>query len=565
MDLHLRDMVDALAVIPEVSVVSLILPLMAALVISMVVIPIMVRVAPRLGLIDRPNPRKVHADAVPRVGGVGLVSGTLLSVVLLLPLDAALRTYVFGALVLFGFGVMDDRREMGHYVKFIGQFITVVAVVYFGDVFVTHLPLLGGEPVSAAVGRPFTVFAMVGMINAINHSDGLDGLAGGETLLSLSGIAYLAYQAGGTTVTLIAVATIGGLFGFMRFNTYPARIFMGDGGSQFLGYTLGFLTVLLTQRVNPALSPALPALLLGLPIADILAVFVQRVYHRMNWFRATKNHIHHRLLTLGFRHHESVMIVYSVQALMVFCAVLMPYASDALLLAIYAVTVAAVFSFLYVAERRGWRMHGESGQVAQNGIFHSLQHNRQLLSLASCLVRCGTSLFLVAGAFIATRVPNDFTIATTVLWVLLLSRLVGGSHLPLLSLRLLVYVAIVFVVYLTNTYQPDYLAGADPLTYILFGGYVTGIALTIRGANGGAFTITPMDLLLVLILLSLAVMTNNGMLNANITAVALKTIILFYGAELIFSVMKRRWNIFTVSVLVSLAVLGVRGIVGNYL
>jgi UDP-GlcNAc:undecaprenyl-phosphate GlcNAc-1-phosphate transferase len=109
---------------------------------------------------------------------------------------------------------------------------------------------------------------MVGMINAINHSDGLDGLAGGESMLSLGGIAYLSYLAGGTTVTVMALATIGGLFGFMRFNTHPARIFMGDGGSQFLGYTLGFLAVLLTQKVNPVLSPALPALLLGLPIAD---------------------------------------------------------------------------------------------------------------------------------------------------------------------------------------------------------------------------------------------------------------------------------------------------------
>ena len=368
-DLHLGDLAGTAVVSTGMAPITLILPLIVSLVISMAVIPVMVRLAPRLGMIDKPDPRKVHAIPIPRVGGVGIVLGALLPVMLLLPFDPSLKAYIFGALVLFGFGVMDDCRELGHYVKFIGQFIAVIAVVYYGDVFVTHLPFMGGEPVSAAVGRPFTVFAMVGMINAINHSDGLDGLAGGESMLSLAGIAYLSYLAGGTAVTLIAFATIGGLFGFMRFNTHPARIFMGDGGSQFLGYTLGFLAVLLTQQVNPALSPALPALLLGLPIADIIGVFAQRIYHGMNWFRATKNHIHHRLLNLGFQHYESVVIVYLVQTMLVFCAVLMPYEADALILGIYAVVVAAVFGFLYAAERIGWRrrMAGDTG--IRGGVF----------------------------------------------------------------------------------------------------------------------------------------------------------------------------------------------------
>jgi UDP-GlcNAc:undecaprenyl-phosphate GlcNAc-1-phosphate transferase len=562
-DLHLSDLAGAAVVDHGVTPMTLILPLIVSLVLSMVIIPVMVRLAPRLGMIDRPDTRKVHALPIPRVGGVGIVLGALLPVILLLPLDPSLKAYLFGALVLFGFGVMDDCRELGHYVKFIGQFIAVIAVVYYGDVFVTHLPFMGGEPVSAAVGRPFTVFAMVGMINAINHSDGLDGLAGGESMLSLGGIAYLSYLAGGETVALIAFATIGGLFGFMRFNTYPARIFMGDGGSQFLGYTLGFLAVLLTQQVNPALSPALPALLLGLPIADIIAVFAQRVYHRMNWFAATKNHIHHRLLDLGFHHYESVVIVYSVQALLVFCAVLMPYEADALILGIYAVVVAAVFGFLHAAERSRWRMRKQDDLAAVEGFFHSARQSPRLLSVAYGLVFMGISLFMLAGAFIATTIPYDFTLAAMALFVLMLVRLLSGFHLSILPLRLLVYVAIVFVVYLTNTYQPAYLAGADPVTYAFFGVLLTGITLSIRYANGGDFNVTPMDFLVVLTVLALAVLANKGMVDANMTAVALKSIILFYGAELILGRMKQRWNFFTVSVLVSLLVTGVRGLMAN--
>ena len=132
-DLHLGDLSGAAVVHPGVTPITLILPLIASLVISMAIIPVMVRLAPRLGLIDRPDPRKVHSVPIPRVGGVGIVFGALLPVMLLLPLDTVLKTYIFGALVLFGFGVMDDCKELGHYVKFIGQFIAVIAVVYVGS------------------------------------------------------------------------------------------------------------------------------------------------------------------------------------------------------------------------------------------------------------------------------------------------------------------------------------------------------------------------------------------------------------------------------------------------
>ena len=275
----------------------------AAIVISAAIIPLMMRWAPRLGMVDLPDPRKVHTSPIPRVGGIGIVIGALIPIFLWVPLDASLYAYLFGSLVLLAFGVWDDCRELGHYVKFIGQFIAVLAVVYYGDVYVQTLPFMDLEPLSEPVARAFTVIALVGMINAINHSDGLDGLAGGLSVLSLGAIAYLAYMAEhGAAVVTVAIAVLGGVLGFLRYNTYPARVFMGDGGSQFLGFTLGFLAVYLIQKVDPALSPALPALLLGLPIVDILAVFAQRMYGGMNWFRATRNHVHHRLLEIDFDH-----------------------------------------------------------------------------------------------------------------------------------------------------------------------------------------------------------------------------------------------------------------------
>ena len=205
---------------------------------------------------------------------------------------------------------------------------------------------MGLELVNETFGRLFTVVAMVGVINAINHSDGLDGLAGGESLLSLGAIAYLAYQADDVSAALIALATMGGVFGFLRFNSHPARVFMGDGGSQFLGFTLAFLVAYLLEVSNPALSPALPALLLGLPVVDILSVLVRRLRGGMNLFKATKNHVHHRLLERGFYHYESVMVIYSVQVTLVLAGVLLPYESDALIIGFYLLVCGMLFVWL---------------------------------------------------------------------------------------------------------------------------------------------------------------------------------------------------------------------------
>ncbi len=544
---------------------SFILPLIAALVLSMVVIPIMVRLAPRLGMIDRPDPRKVHVIPVPRVGGIGIFFGALVPLALLLPLDQTLAAYYFGSVVLFAFGVMDDCKDLGHYVKFIGQFIAAIAIVYFGNVYVSLLPFMGGEPVSALVGKPFTVIAIVGMINAINHSDGLDGLAGGESLLSLGGIGYLAWLAGGTTETMIALATVGGLLGFMRFNTYPARIFMGDGGSQFLGYTLGVLAVLLTQKVNPVLSPALPLLLLGLPIADILAVFAQRIYHKMNWFRASKNHIHHRLLDLGFHHYESVIIIYSVQALLVLCAVIIPYAMDASILLIYLVVVSLLFALLYLAESYGWRLRSEREEAFLNEVVKSATHSPGLLAIPFGVIFYGISAFLVAGALASTTIPVDFTLAATGLLALLVLRLVVGSRVWYLPLRLLSYVTVVFVVYLFNTYQPAQLSGIDPITYAFFGTLAVAIALSIRFKDVGGFKVTPMDFLVALVVVVIAMLVKDVGVDTRIMAIALKTIIMFYGCEVILTRVESRWNIFTISVLTSLLIISVRGAMLNYL
>jgi len=336
-------------------IATALLIVLAAFAVSVAIIPVLDALAPRLRLMDEPDTRKVHDRPVSCIGGFGIFAGSLLAVLVTLPMDRLLQAYVLGALVVFAFGIWDDRHALGHYAKFTGQTIAVLIVVLWGDLSIHRVPFMGGEALPPELAIPFTVFAMVGMINATNHSDGLDGLAGGQSLLSLLVIAFLAYTAGGLGAAVVALAALGGVLGFLPYNMHPARVFMGDNGSQFLGYTLGFLVVLLTQHVNPALSPAVAALLLGLPVIDILAVFAMRVHSRINWFKGTQNHLHHRLLDLGFNQNQAVVILYSVQGIFVISAIFLADAPDALILGLYLTACALVFAGIMRAERRGRR------------------------------------------------------------------------------------------------------------------------------------------------------------------------------------------------------------------
>ncbi|MEQ9379688.1 MAG: MraY family glycosyltransferase, partial [Pirellulales bacterium] len=368
--------------------------LVLGVVLSSLAIPVAIRLAPLLGMVDEPDARKVHVAPIPRVGGVGIALGTLVPLAVLMPWDPLLQAFVIGSLTLFIFGAWDDAVELSHWVKFVGQFAAAITVVFYGGLWVERFPFLGGEVLSPEIGKPFTVFAMVGVINAINHSDGLDGLAGGEALLSLIVIGFLAVAADDSFGVVLSCAVAGGILGFLRFNTHPAQIFMGDAGSQVIGFALGFLAVYLTQIAHPALSPALPLLLIGLPIADINAVFYLRITGGMNWFRATRNHIHHRLLDLGFEHYETVIIIYSVQALLAGSAVLLQYTSDWLVCLMYFGTVVLLFTFLTLAERRKLRFQTSPerrafgrvvGKLGRDGKFGGAVRNAAVWSFSATL------------------------------------------------------------------------------------------------------------------------------------------------------------------------------------
>lgn len=332
------------------------LTFVVAMVVTVALVPLLARWAGALKVLDAPGLRKIHDVPIPRIGGIAMFAGIAVS---LLPAvataDAQQISYFLAAGVIFLFGVWDDRVDLPPKAKFAGQVLAIAIVIGVGGITIDSYTLTERMPLPHWFSILFTALFILGVTNAINLSDGLDGLAGGTTLLMSIALAMLAITAQVGSVAIVAMAVAGSILGFLRFNTYPARVFMGDSGSQLLGFTVAVLTVMLTQRSTVPISTALPLMLLGLPVVDTLMVMSQRIREGSPLFAGDKRHIHHKLLGLGFDHHEAVVVIYAVQAVYFIAAWFLRYEPDPVILAIFTAVSLTAVGLLVAAGRLDWR------------------------------------------------------------------------------------------------------------------------------------------------------------------------------------------------------------------
>lgn len=528
-----------------------------AMAICMAVIPVTMKLAPYIGMLDKPDERKVHTKVIPRSGGIGIVTGMLVPLFLWLEPTNLSYSILFGSFVLLLFGAWDDARNIRPVIKFFGQFVAASAVVYYGGLYVYHFPFLGLDVLPGYIGKPFTVFAIVGAINALNLSDGLDGLAGGEAMISLIAISYLAYLYDSTVVMAVSAAIIGGIFGFLRFNSHPARIFMGDSGSQTLGFILGTMVVYLTQKANPAVSPVIALLLLGLPVVDSLVVFYLRARRGDSLVVAAKDHLHHRLLARGFYHYQSVIIIYSLQIIFVIAAVILPYASDALIMGIYLGTCVLVFFMLTLAERMGWKIHHTRSRPVES-LSQLINRYGKIKIIPGRILEAAISLFVVAAALLSDFIPTDFAYSSAILFFLLLltlfSNWLGDS-----LYRLIMFVTIAFSVYLLSNYPTAMLLKEIDLVYLFFAIITLTTFVAVRLNVDKYFRITPLDYLVIItgLIIGLVPGVNHG--SSSMVWMIIQIIILFYACELVIQQLHQRMNRFSASFALALGLIALRG------
>lgn len=287
---------------------------------------LVIRVAHRLGLVDKPGVRKVHKAAIPRAGGVAIVTAMLAMVLPVLFLDNVigesfrqLAPQITGLLVtgfiMFLVGLVDDVRGLRARTKLAAQVACAVAMYCVG-VRIDELTLpLVGEIHFGMLSLPITVIWIAGITNALNLIDGLDGLAAGIALITCVVLATLAMLLGEPVMAVLMLGLAGSLVGFLVFNFNPARIFMGDGGSLFLGFLLGSASILCAMKTAAIVGLAVPLVAMGVPVFDLLFSMARRMLDRRSPFAPDRAHIHHRLLDMGLSHRNAVLALYSVTLL----------------------------------------------------------------------------------------------------------------------------------------------------------------------------------------------------------------------------------------------------------
>lgn len=290
--------------------------------ITYLVLPRLSNLASRVGLLDQPGRRKVHAMPKPLVGGIGMMIGISLGCLLFIPL-AHLRGFYAGIFLLVIIGFLDDFRELSHRWKFVGQVLAALSMIYFSNTVLLSLGnLLSFGPITFNRASVFlTVFSAVGVINAMNMIDGVDGLAGGVSLVAFSAFAVLALISGQTELLMLNVAFMGALTAFLRYNWHPSRLFMGDAGSLALGFALTFMSVAITQRKGSTVPPVAALLIMAVPVVDTLTVMLKRSIQDKNPFHADRSHLHHICLRFGVGKKATSMTITGVTALFSLCAI----------------------------------------------------------------------------------------------------------------------------------------------------------------------------------------------------------------------------------------------------
>src|SRR2546425_8331363 len=505
-----------------------------SLLICMALIPPLRLLAGRFHIMDQPGERKVHQHPVPRVGGIAFAIGAFASILWWGPKDSTTLSVLLGGLIILGFGVWDDRANLGYRIKLLGQLVAAVVVIIIGGIRFESTPFLLDAELPLWIGFPVTVLFLIAVSNAVNLTDGLDGLAGGLSFLTLSGIAYLAYLANDSTVLLLTVPFLGGLLGFLRYNTYPARIFMGDSGSQLLGFIMGVLAILLTDSARGPFSPALTLLLLGLPFLDTLGVIGQRLTEGRSPFIGDRTHIHHKLLSVGFSHYEAVTVIYAIQAGMLCLAYLLRWQSDMLIVPLYLTLASAVLA-VFVASSHGLipNLAPQSARVRSNRWFSDLLSGPGLRDLPIRFLAAVVPLFLIATVFLPAQVPQDIGYIATVLFAIVLAGLSFVPRLAPYFVRGGLYMGSTFLLYVSDA---SWMRAVSPfpMTYqILFGAMAVMVLLCMRFDSQTRFQTTPLDYLMVFLAVIFPFLPEVSTDISALGLFAVKLIVLFFSFELL--------------------------------
>jgi UDP-GlcNAc:undecaprenyl-phosphate GlcNAc-1-phosphate transferase len=326
------------------STLDAVLAFLVAGLVTLLLVPSTIRLARRVGAIDMPNARSLHEVPTPKLGGLAILAGALIAGLIWLPWDAETRTILIGAVAIATIGFLDDVYELNAATKLLGQTAAVIIPVTAGVTVASFtFPFLGqvnpgtvhlvALPGNGAIdlGDVGTVIGIVAVINVINLIDGVDGLAAGVCAISAVTLAVIALSLERNAAGVLAALTAGAAIGFLRHGFPPASTFMGDTGSNLLGYLLGVVAVQGALKTNAVIALFLPLIILTVPILDTGFVVAKRLKYRRPIYRADRWHFHHRMANIGFSQRRTLAYLYgwtAVMALLALALRFVPYSDN---------------------------------------------------------------------------------------------------------------------------------------------------------------------------------------------------------------------------------------------
>lgn len=331
-------------------IIYLILTFVVAFIFTFAATPIAYRFAFKIGAIDVPkDSRRMHKKPIPRLGGIAIVFGFMLAVCCFGKMTRELAAILVGATIIFVVGIVDDCRDLNAKFKFLVQIAAALVVMFGGNIRITVFTnpnIFSDNPYLVLpwwLSVITTVIWIVFITNAVNFIDGLDGLAAGVSAIMSVSLVFISLRVGEYWVAAVGLALMGACFGFLPFNFNPAKIFMGDSGSTFLGFILASLSVQGVFKSYAIISFAVPLLILGLPLFDAMFAMIRRIYNGKSPMAADRGHLHHRLIDMGFSQKQTVFILYAISGVLGITAVLLAeYGSMRALILLIAVLVLIV-------------------------------------------------------------------------------------------------------------------------------------------------------------------------------------------------------------------------------
>ncbi|MDI6600457.1 MAG: MraY family glycosyltransferase [Thermoanaerobacteraceae bacterium] len=279
--------------------------------------PLAKGLAIKLGAIDMPGEeRRIHSRPIPRMGGLAIYTAFILSILVFMPMDKKMLGLILASSLIVLVGIVDDIKSLSAVVKMGGQIAAAIILVLFGFRIEWLTSPLDGMIYLGWLSIPATIFWIVGITNTFNLIDGLDGLAAGISAISSVTMSAVALLNGRYTAAMLLLIVAGAALGFLPHNFNPAKIFMGDTGSLFLGFVLSAISIQGTIKGATAIAIVIPVLAMGLPIFDTAIAIIRRAKSGMPIMQPDRGHLHHRLLDMGFTQRQVVMILYFISGIL---------------------------------------------------------------------------------------------------------------------------------------------------------------------------------------------------------------------------------------------------------